>query len=78
MGFEPNQPRSHSETVKDFTDRIAKGLEESKAALAKAQSNYKLYYDRRREPTPVLKPGDKVWLDASDICTTAPSAKLSH
>ena len=45
MGFEPTQPRSHSKTVNDFTDRIVKGLEESKAALAKAQSNYKLYYD---------------------------------
>ena len=45
MGFEPNQLRSHSKTVNDFADRIAKGLEESKAALAKAQSDYKLYYN---------------------------------
>ena len=45
MGFGPNQLRSHSETVNDFADRITEGLEESKAALAKAQSDYKLYYN---------------------------------
>ena len=78
MGFEPNQPCSHSKTVNDFADRIAKGLKESKAALVKAQHDYKLYYDHRREPAPDLKPGDKVWLEASDIRTTMLSAKLSH
>ena len=46
MGFEPTQPRLHSESVNEFTDRITEGLEESKAALAKAQNDYKLYYDR--------------------------------
>ena len=78
MGFEPNQPPSRLESVNEFKDRMAKGLEEARAAMAKAQSDYKLYYDRRREPAPDLKPGDKVWLDASDIQTTSPSAKLSH
>ena len=46
MGFEPNELHSHSETVNDFTDHIAKGLKESKAALTKAQNDYKLYDDR--------------------------------
>jgi hypothetical protein len=83
MGFEHHQPPLHSESVNEFKDGMAKGLEEAKAALAKAalakaQSNYKLHYNCQREPAPDLKPGDKVWLDASDICTTSPSVKLSH
>ena len=36
------------------------------------------YYDRRRTPAPEYQPGDKVYLDASDIHTTRPSRKLSH
>ena len=38
----------------------------------------KRYYDRRRTPVPVFNPGDKVFLDVSDIWTTCPSQKLSY
>jgi len=38
----------------------------------------KRYYDHRRTPALVFNPGDKVFLDASDIRTTCPSQKLSH
>ena len=38
----------------------------------------KKYYDRRRTPAPVFKPGDKVFLDASDIWTMRPLQKLLH
>ena len=78
MGFEPMGQRSEVEAVNQFTDRMAKGLEEAKAALAKAQDEYARYYNRRRTPAPLFKEGDKVWLDASDIQTTRPSAKLAH
>jgi len=36
------------------------------------------YYNQQRLPTPTYQPGDKVYLDASDISTTRPSWKLSH
>ena len=36
------------------------------------------YYDQRRVPAPEYQPGDKVYLDASDVSTTRPSRKLSH
>jgi len=36
------------------------------------------YYNQRRSPAPIFKPGDRVYLDASDIKTTCPSPKLSH
>ena len=78
MGFEPQQPRSEMSSVNEFVDRMAKGLEEAKAAIAKAKDEYAQYYNRHRTPAPILNPGDKVWLDASDIKTTRPSQKLAH
>jgi hypothetical protein len=36
------------------------------------------YYNQRRLLTPTYQPGDKVYLDASDISMTRPSRKLSH
>jgi transposase InsO family protein len=78
MGFEPRQPQSKVPEVREFASKISKGVEEAKAALAKAKDDYAKYYDRRRTPAPQLKPGDRVWLDSSDIKTTRPSAKLAH
>ena len=53
-------------------------LEEAKAALAKSKDDMTKYYNQRWTPTPDYKPGDKVYLDASDIRTNRPSRKLSH
>jgi hypothetical protein len=78
MGFEPQQPRSHLELVNKFTDHMALGIEEAKAALTKVKDEYTMYYNRQREPAQVFAPGDKVWLDGSDIATNRPSSKLSH
>jgi hypothetical protein len=57
---------------------MAQGLEKAKSAIAKVKDEYAMYYNHRREPAPVFKPGDKVWLDGSDIATNRPSSKLSH
>jgi hypothetical protein len=78
MGFEPQQPRSTLELANEFAECIALGIEEAKAALTKAKDEYTMYYNRRREPTSVFAPGDRVWLDGSDIATNRPSSKLSH
>src|ERR1700682_5107576 len=77
MGFEPKQP-ARLEAVNEFTDRMKMALEEAKSALDKAKHDMARYYNQRRLPTPTYKPGDKVYLDASDISTTRPSRKLSH
>jgi len=77
MGFEPKQP-AWIEAANEFTDRMKLALEEAKAALNKAKDDMACYYNQRRLPTPTYKPGDKVYLDASDIRTTRPSRKLSH
>src|SRR5271156_3321053 len=53
-------------------------LEEAKAALVRSKDDMARYYDRNRTRAPDYQPGDKVYLDASDIKTTRPSKKLSH
>jgi len=78
MGFEPRQDPSSLETVNEFTKRMESAIEEAKSAIYKAQEDMTRYYNRRRSPAPVFKPGDRVYLDASDIKTTRPSPKLSH
>jgi len=59
-------------------DRMKVVLEEAKAALTKAKDDMARYYNQKRLPAPTYKPGDLVYLDASDISTTRPSRKLSH
>jgi hypothetical protein len=39
---------------------------------------YPWYHNHCQSPAPVFKAGDRVWLDASNIHTTHPSAKLTH
>ena len=78
MGFEPNQHPSQIESVNEFTEQMKNTLEEAKAALVKSKDDMARYYNQRRTPAPDYKPGDKVYLDASDISTTRPSRKLSH
>jgi hypothetical protein len=78
MGFEPQQPHSTLESANEFAECIALGIEEAKAALTKAKDEYTMYYNHQREPAPVFAPGDRVWLDGSDIATNRPSTKLSH
>jgi len=78
MGFEPSQVPSGLEMVNEFTERIKSATEEAKSAIRKAQEDMTWYYNRKRTPAPVYKPGDRVYLDASDIKTTCPSPKLSH
>jgi hypothetical protein len=78
MGFEPQQPCSTLESANEFAQHKALGIEEAKAALTKAKHEYAMYYNHRCEPAPVFTPGDKVWLDGSNIATNRPSSKLSH
>jgi len=78
MGFEPSQAPSGLETVNKFTEWMKSATEEAKSAICKAQEDMTQYYNRKRTPAPMYKPGDRVYLDASDIKTTRPSPKLSH
>jgi len=77
MGFEPRQDPSSLEMVTEFTKRMESATEEAKSAICKVQKDMTRYYNQRRSPAPVFKPGDQVYLDASDIKMTRPSPKLS-
>jgi hypothetical protein len=78
IGFEPQQPHSNLESANEFTECIALGIEEAKAALTKAKDEYTMYYNHQHEPAPVFTLGDRVWLDGSDVATNRLSSKLSH
>jgi hypothetical protein len=78
MGFEPQQPCSTLESVNEFMERMALGIEEAQVALTKAKDEYAMYYNSWHEPAPVFTPGDRVWLDGSDITTNRHLSKLSH
>jgi hypothetical protein len=45
MGFEPQQLRSTLESVNEFVERMALGIEEAKAALTKAKDEYTMYLE---------------------------------
>jgi len=78
MGFEPSQAPSGLETVNKFTERMKSATEEAKLAIRKVQEDMTQYYNQKRTPAPMYKPGDWVYLDASDIKTTCLSPKLSY
>jgi len=78
IGFEPSQVPSELETVNEFMERMKSATEEAKSAIRKAQENMTWYYNQKRTPAPMYKPGDWVYLDTSDIKTTRLSPKLSH
>jgi len=67
MGFEPRQNHSDLEMVNEFTKRMRMAIKEVKSAIRKVQEDMKRYYDRHRTPAPVFNPGDRVFLNTSDI-----------
>jgi len=58
MGFEPSQVPSRLETVNEFMKRMKSATEEAKSAIYKAQEDMTWYYNQKRTPAPVYKPGD--------------------
>jgi len=78
MGFKPDQRPSKIESVNEFTERMRSTLDEAKAALVKSKDDMTRYYNQKRLPAPDFQPGDRVYLDGTDIATTRPSRKLSH
>ena len=78
MGFKSQQDHSNLEMVNEFTEWMRMAIKEVKSAIRKAQDDMKRYYDCQRTLAPVFKPGNKVFLDASDIHTMHPSQELSH
>jgi hypothetical protein len=45
MSFEPHRPCSKLESVNEFAECMAQGLEEAKSAIAKVKDEYAMYYN---------------------------------
>jgi hypothetical protein len=78
MGFEPQQPHSNLESANGFVECMAQGLEKAKVALTKVKDGYAMHHNCQCKPALVFTPGNRVWLDGSDIATNRPLSKLSH
>ena len=70
MGFKPVQSPTKVEAVSEFANCIKDAFSEAQAALAKSKDDMAQYYNQHRMPAPTFTAGDKVFLDASDICMT--------
>jgi hypothetical protein len=75
MGHEPRCSTS-IEAVDIFLSAISRARDDAEAALTKAASDMKKYYDKHHGETPKYTVGDKVWLDASNVTTDWPMKKV--
>ena len=66
------QQPSKVEAVAEFANHIKDTLSE---ALAKSKDDMACYYNQCCKPALMFTVGDKVFVDASDICTMHPSKK---
>ena len=62
----------------EYVDNLEKLREELRQNLTDARERMRKFYDRKREPQPDFKVGDKVLLNAKHIQTLRPSKKLDH
>ena len=81
IGFEPREPLAMSSLPAEIkADEYAKHMEDLcellKVEMAAAQAKYEDDANRTRQPAPIFKVGDEVWLDAKNIRTKRPARKL--
>ena len=82
-GFHPNwgttvTSQGLNESLTDFIRRMEKSWEDAKAKLDRTKRLMKDQYDTHRWTAIKYKPGDIVWLNASNIPSQRPSKKLNH
>jgi hypothetical protein len=70
------QRETETEAADVFGKRMKKIREEATAALKKAASDMKKYYDKGRQDAPQYQVGDKVYLEGLNITTDRPSKRL--
>ena len=78
-GFEPvDNSEITQETLKahELADQMEELTEYLKESIELAQAKHEYYANAHRMPSPKLKVGDQVWLDARNIKTQRPSKKL--
>ena len=70
---DPRTPIQRAETI---IAKLKSALEFAQSSIATAQQLQEEYANRRRDPAPDYKVGDKVWLDLRNIHTDRPNKKL--
>ena len=63
--------------AEEMVSHLHQVQEELKAAMRLSQEQMTQYYNQGREKEPKLEVGQKVWLDAQNITTMAPSLTLA-
>src|SRR5216110_35377 len=62
----------------EFIDRLETLREELRENLSIARERMRKFHDKKKEPQPNFRVGDKVMLNAKNIQTLRPSKKLDH
>ena len=68
--------KSDNVTAQEFVNSMVKIREEASSALKKASEDMKSQYDKHRKDAVEYKPGDKVWLEGSNLKSDRPMKKL--
>jgi len=66
MSFKLGQNPSDLEMVNEFMKRIKSTTEEAKSVIHKVQEEITQYYNQRRSPAPMFKPGNWIYLDVRE------------
>ncbi|KAF8689666.1 hypothetical protein AX14_003220 [Amanita brunnescens Koide BX004] len=66
-----------NQSAEEYINQFKKNWKEVKANLEKAVDRMKKQHDKKRIPSQKYKPGDRVYLDATNIKTTRTSKKLN-
>jgi len=64
--------------VEDYLEQLQEVCERAKDAIAKSIESMKTAYDRGLKTKELIKVGDLVWLESTNIRTDCPSKKLSE
>jgi hypothetical protein len=76
--YKGTNPRwdAKSQSAIEFVEHIKKVREETEAALKQSAETMKRNYDRKKGDSREYAPGDKVWLEGTNITTNRPIKKL--
>ena len=74
------QWEAKSQSVIEFVEHIKKVREETEAALKQSNETMKRAYDKKKGKSREYQPGDKVYLEGTNITTNGPSylSTLKH
>ena len=73
---EPNSHPGSNNNVTDFLKLLDCACKDASASANIATETTKQHYDLRKKPAHKYKPGDQVWLEASNLKSARPSKKL--